>query len=203
MNAPPTVRPAGPGEEEGLARVLSAAFHDDPAFTWLRGRVGDRTTLRGFFRAILRLAGGSAGALDVAGDQMGVAVWAPPASAPAQLSAWEELRLIPTLVAATGWAGLGRMRRMRAVMDLHHIRTAHWYLMFLGVDPAHQGQGCGSHLLKSRLAEIDASGLPAHLETATARNVALYARHGFDVIAEFRAAPDAPIMWAMCRPARS
>jgi ribosomal protein S18 acetylase RimI-like enzyme len=74
--------------------------------------------------------------------------------------------------------------------------------MFLGVDPAHQGQGCGSHLLKSRLARIDASGLPAYLETATARNVGLYARHGFEVIAEFRAAPEAPVMWAMRRPGR-
>jgi ribosomal protein S18 acetylase RimI-like enzyme len=196
------VRSGLPDEADGLARVLSAAFHDDPAFTWLRGRVGDLRTLHGFFRALLRLNFSPGGAVDVAGDGLGVAVWAPPAAAPAQLSTWDELRLIPVFVAAVGWAGLGRMRLMRAAMDVHHIREPHWYLMFLGVDPAHQGQGCGSHLLKSRLARIDASGLPAYLETATARNVGLYARHGFEVIAEFRAAPEAPVMWAMRRPGR-
>jgi hypothetical protein len=48
---------------------------------------------------------------------------------------------------------------------------------------------------------LDTSGTPAFLETATERNVALYRRHGFDVIAQYRPAPDGPQVWAMWREA--
>ncbi|HWF77545.1 MAG TPA: GNAT family N-acetyltransferase, partial [Caulobacteraceae bacterium] len=68
-----------------------------------------------------------------------------------------------------------------------------------GVAPAAQGRGVGSALLRAANARLDAEGLPAYLETATTRNVALYRRHGYEVISEHKARADAPTMWSMWR----
>ena len=95
-----------------------------------------------------------------------------------------------------------RLARLREVMDkAHPTDRPHAYLWFLGVTPEAQGHGIGSRLLKAKLDRLDVENMPAFLETATERNVALYRRHGFDVLSEYRPAPDAPRMWAMWREA--
>jgi ribosomal protein S18 acetylase RimI-like enzyme len=48
------------------------------------------------------------------------------------------------------------------------------------VKPSAQGLGVGSALLKATLAPLDAARTIAFLETSTERNVALYARFGFE-----------------------
>ncbi|MFY0014736.1 GNAT family N-acetyltransferase, partial [Acinetobacter baumannii] len=73
------------------------------------------------------------------------------------------------------------------------------YLWFLGVHPTMQGAGVGSRLLAAKTARLDAAGRAAFLEPATPRNVPLYARHGFETIAEYRPAPGGPLIWAMWR----
>ena len=115
---------------------------------------------------------------------------------------WEELRSLPVILAATGLARLDRMSAMRAAMEKHHpAERPHLYLWLLGVRPEAQGAGVGSRLLRAGLDRADAQGLPVFLETATTRNVALYRRHGFEVLAEYRARADAPLSWAMWREA--
>lgn len=59
----------------------------------------------------------------------------------------------------------------------------HWYLIALAVDPACQGQGIGSALMRPMLARSDAEQRPIYLETHKPRNVAFYAKHGFAVVA--------------------
>jgi ribosomal protein S18 acetylase RimI-like enzyme len=81
----------------------------------------------------------------------------------------------------------------------HPMDRRHAYLWFLGVTPALQGMGIGSRLLRAANERLDAEGLPAYLETGTTRNVALYRRHGFEVIHEEAPAPGAPTMWHMWR----
>ncbi len=75
----------------------------------------------------------------------------------------------------------------------------HAYLWFLGVRPEAQGRGLGSRLLSVGTRRLDAAGEPAYLETQTERNLGLYRRHGFEVISEHKARPDAPILWSMWR----
>jgi ribosomal protein S18 acetylase RimI-like enzyme len=85
-------------------------------------------------------------------------------------------------------------------MDNHHpLDRPHAYLWFLGVSPAAQGRGVGSALLRAASVRLDAQRMPAYLETGTTRNVALYERHGFKVLSEHRARPEAPTMWSMWR----
>ena len=57
-----------------------------------------------------------------------------------------------------------------------------WYLPLIGVDPAHQGRGLGSMMLKHALSIIDEKGLPAFLESSNPANISLYERHGFEVV---------------------
>lgn len=64
------------------------------------------------------------------------------------------------------------------------MTVPHWYLMALGVDPAHQGEGFGSVLVRAGTRRADRDRVPIYLETEAGRNVAFYERLGFVVIDE-------------------
>lgn len=187
---------------EGVSRDLAAAFVDDPLFHWFSRTDARRDDARlRFFRHLmtalilptgetLRPASGGAAAVWMGSETLG------------PNSLIQELQALPMLLGLTGWARFPRMLRLREVMDkAHPLDRPHAYLWFLGVTPAAQGHGIGSRLLKAKLDQLDAAGTPAFLETSTERNVALYRRHGFDVISDYRPAPDAPLTWAMWREA--
>jgi GNAT superfamily N-acetyltransferase len=80
-------------------------------------------------------------------------------------------------------------------MAEQHPREPHWYLFFLGTRPERQAQGLGSALIRRVLDVCDAEGTPAYLEATSQRSVALYGRHGFDVVGEIRL-PGGPSLWA-------
>lgn len=99
--------------------------------------------------------------------------------------------------------GPGVARRWREIFDVlraHHPEDGSAYLSLLAVDPDRQGRGIGSRLLASWLADVDAAGQPAWLETSRAENLALYRRHGFEVRREL-ALLGVPV-WLMARSAR-
>jgi ribosomal protein S18 acetylase RimI-like enzyme len=83
-------------------------------------------------------------------------------------------------------------------MDQLHPSADLWYLTLTGVDPAAQGRGLGSRLLRYGLAICDRDGLPAYLEATNPRSRELYQRHGFKVIGVIQAGSSPP-MWAMLR----
>jgi ribosomal protein S18 acetylase RimI-like enzyme len=187
---------------ESVCQDLAAVFVDDPLFNWFSRTDSRKDAARlVFFRHLmrelllpvgeaLRPASGGAAAVWMGSETQG------------PNSVIEELRALPILLGMTGWSRFGRMLKLREAMDkAHPLDRPHAYLWFLGVTPAAQGHGVGSRLLKAKLDKLDADGTPAFLETATERNVALYRRHGFDVIGEYRPAPDAPLIWAMWREA--
>ena len=97
----------------------------------------------------------------------------------------------PAATRIGGQTGREEMASLRKAMDLHHpMARPHDYLWLLGVTPAAQGKGVGSRLLTAGLARVDAQRRPAFLETSTEANVALYRRHGFEVIDEYWVRPD-------------
>jgi ribosomal protein S18 acetylase RimI-like enzyme len=80
-------------------------------------------------------------------------------------------------------------------------RTArHWYLALIGVDPARQRQGLGTELMSRCLEVIDEDHLPACLDTANAREIPFYKRHGFNVTGKSQAGRCPPI-YSMMRDA--
>jgi len=194
---------AGPADLPAVAQDLADAFAADPHFDWFfrTDRRRDEARLR-FFRLLIGGMASGAGRIDRPSGGGAAAVWMPfEWLAPTPLL--QELRTLPTILFATGLARFSRLSVLRRDMDAHHpMDRPHAYLWFLGVTPAAQGHGVGSRLLKVGTDRLDATGQPAYLETGTERNVALYRRHGFEVISEHRARPDAPMMWSMWREPR-
>lgn len=188
---------------DSVARDLADAFALDPVFTWFSRADDRRDAARlGFFRHLMKalLPGGGEVLRPSTGGA--AAVWIPSeALGPLPLS--RELRGLPALLRLTGWSRIWRLLQLREAMDRHHpMDRPHAYLWFLGVTPLAQGQGVGSRLLKAKTDQLDAARRPAFLETATERNVALYRRHGFEVVAEYRPGASGPTNWAMWRDPR-
>jgi len=193
---------AGATDLQSVAEDLSAAFATDPMFDWFMRDDARRDAAR--LRLFRRLVGMALADGEVLRPASGGAasIWLPSESlGPSSLL--EELRVIPTVLAATGFARLSRMSAMRVAMDRHHpMAREHVYLWFVGVRPEAQGLGVGSRLIAAGLQRVDAMGLPAYLESSSPANVPLYRRHGFEVTREIQPRPDAPVMWAMWREPR-
>ncbi len=93
----------------------------------------------------------------------------------------------------------------RYVDDLHRklVPYPHWYLQIIGVDPAYQGQGFSSQLVRPMLERIDREHLPCFLETNIEKNVAIYQRFGFGVVSEDEIPGTELMSFAMLRKAQT
>ena len=191
---------AGSGDLDAVADDLNAAFRADPQFCWFLRDDAQREAARlRFMKMLLKDIALPTGEVTRPAGGGAVSIWIP-SEALGPNSLIQELRVMPTILHATGLGRIGRLSAMRKIMDkLHPMARRHAYLWFLGVRPEAQGLGVGSRLLKVGLAKVDAQGLPAYLESSSEANVPLYRRHGFEVMTEFRARPDAPPAWAMWR----
>jgi ribosomal protein S18 acetylase RimI-like enzyme len=196
-------RRATASDREQVIDCLTAAFATDPVMTWIGRRDAKRDRgRRAMFSFLVGKLGLPGGELWTADDYSVAALWIPPERAELKLPWWEEVRLFPTIMTFTGLTGLSRVDAFRKAADKHHPKDKpHFYLMTIGVDPKFQGQGLGSALLDANLAMVDAKGLPSYLESSNEKNVPLYKRHGYQVINEFRPAPDGPPLWGMWREA--
>jgi ribosomal protein S18 acetylase RimI-like enzyme len=185
---------------EQAARDLAAAFVDDPLFNWFMREDPRRPAARErFFKVILQEVAFPDGRIQRPASGGAAAVWIGSEKLGRQ-PLHRELRALPMLLNATGASRFGRLLALRKAMDAGHpMERPHDYLWFLGVTPEAQGHGVGSRLLQAQTAEFDARNRASFLETATPRNVPLYRRHGYEVISEYRPAPDAPLVWAMWR----
>jgi ribosomal protein S18 acetylase RimI-like enzyme len=191
---------AGAADLPGVIGDLDAAFADDVMFDWfLRDDHRRDTGRRGFFNALIRHVAFGTARIERPASGGAAAVWMPP-EATGPISLLKEVRVAPAILGATGLARVPRILALQSAIDAHHPKNRPYaYLWFLGVRPEAQGMGVGSRLLRVATRRLDASGLPAYLETQTRRNVALYRRHGFEVTAEFHPRADSPPMWGMWR----
>ena len=192
------VRHAAAGDRSRMADVLAAAFADDPVFvhllpTGIRRR--PRRVRKLFELEIPRGLRSGGGWISADGD--GVAMWYPPGLW--ETPAWQGLLHLPASVATLG-SRLPVGIRTMTLMQAHHPREPHWYLLFLGTRPGRQGRGIGTALLRPMLDTCDAQRVPAYLEATCERNRALYLRHGFqDHGAPLRLPDDGPLMYPMWR----
>jgi ribosomal protein S18 acetylase RimI-like enzyme len=191
---------AGAGDAAEVARSLSDAFAVDPHLDWfMRADAGRDAARLAFFQMLVAQQGLPQGRIDRPASGGAAAIWLPfDKLGPTPIL--DELRALPVLLRATGFARFGRILAIQSDMAKHHpMDRPHAYLWFLGVAPAAQGRGVGSALLRAANARLDAESLPAYLETGTTRNVALYERHGYQVLSQHKARADAPPMWSMWR----
>jgi ribosomal protein S18 acetylase RimI-like enzyme len=195
------VREARASELDTASAVLTDAFVDEAGLNyWLRQGAAKTEARRKFFDAVVRTMLHPRRDVWVAaadGVISGAAIWLGPGLKAFDFPWWRELFYTPLFLSIAGIAGLARAKELGARLDACHPAAPHAHLQFLGVSGAVQGQGVGSAMLKTMLTPLDASGMAAYLEASTERNVALYARHGFEVTDEF----DLPNLhfWCMTR----
>jgi len=185
------------GDRERFADALASAFADDPVFGWiLAGRSPIERRLRRYFRALLReelrpsdhevylAADGSGGAI-----WKGIDEWKTPTRA--------IIREAPALATVFELRGVRGLRVLGA-MERAHPEAPHYYLHTLGTRRPSQGHGVGSAVIAPMLARCDRESVPAYLESSNPRNVAFYARHGFEtqgLVALPAGAPPITRMW--------
>ena len=196
------VRRATRADVPSLAAVLARAFAGDPFFGWLAGDAPERSQrMRDGWSGLLRFGSADLSETWTTDDLAGAAIWIPPGRKASSLT--DSLRLAPAFARMTTWRRLRIASAAVETLERHRRRHAprpHFYLAALGVEPARQGEGVGSALLRPALDAADATKAEAYLETATARNVLLYERHGFDVVDELTIPGTDIHGWLMLRP---
>jgi GNAT superfamily N-acetyltransferase len=125
----------------------------------------------------------------------GAALWLPPGVGPDEASL---ARVIEDTVADEL---KGATFSMFEQMGACHPREPHWHLPLIGVDPAHQGKGIGSAILRHVLSACDGQKVSAYLEATSPRNIPLYKRHGFEALDSIQVA-DSPAVVPMLRKPR-
>jgi GNAT superfamily N-acetyltransferase len=197
----PAVRPLVAADVPLVGGMLARAFLPDPTSAWLfpdpRGR---STALARWYRlnAALLLAAGEGWVTD---DLSAAALWLPMGQVPERrarhASLWDVVRINLQAVQMLGprvpRAAITQVRLQRL-----HGSTPVWYLAVLGTEPARQGTGLGSAVLRPMLARCDRTATPAVLDTATLEDVRFYQGRGFAVVGEVQGRRS-PHFWAMRR----
>jgi ribosomal protein S18 acetylase RimI-like enzyme len=190
------VRPARGEEVPQLAAMLARAFQDDPVTAWfLRNEAKRPRYAKRFFGWQLRRLIDQE-QVHVAQDGSGAALWALPGRW--RESTWQAAKLFVSLLPAVGAQFPVAARGIERV-EKRHPSEPHLYLAVLGTDPAAQGRGIGTALMRPGLELCDRDGLPAYLESSKERNVAFYSRFGFRVTEEIPMPGGGPRVWLMWR----
>lgn len=190
-------RRATQADSRALAKMLARAFDDDPVALWVSPHRRTRARmLERFHAARLRHLLPHGEVWMTAGGEA-AAVWAPPEEGGSTLR--HELELLAAVTKPRTLARLPRIQRgMTAMENEHPDAPPHYYLAVLGTEPEMQGRGLGTEALEPVLAQCDADGIGAYLESSKERNVDYYARFGFRTTKTLRL-PRGPDMWLMWR----
>lgn len=192
------IRKLTAGEVDAVSRSLAHAFYDDPHFRWIiRADARRIQKLQRAFRTFTSRVWLPHNESYTHERLIGAALWMPPGTW--KMSPLAQLRLLPAIIRNLGVDSVRLLRALTFIESKHPHQPPHWYLPVIGVTPAWQGRGYGAALLRPALERCDAERLPAYLEASTPRNLALYRRHGFEVVEECRYAKDGPPLWRMWR----
>jgi ribosomal protein S18 acetylase RimI-like enzyme len=184
------------------ATTLERAFVNDPMFTWIFPDPSKRSvSLRVLNRVPLEY-GVHYGRVTQSDGGKAVAVWIPPGREMTVVGMIRSGMLgVPLRIGFRPFAMFMGANEVMARLHKKHVPEHHWYLVVIGVDPELQGRGRGTALLEEGLARADQSKRPCYLETSEERNLNLYERHGFKVVATTSLGDGGPTAWAMRREA--
>lgn len=185
----PGVSVVAHADKEKALYTIVTAFAADPLTRWVVPQADNYVTYGvRIFDAFGGAAFAAGSAYEVSGFA-GVALWVPPGH---EEEAAEEA-FARTLVEIVAPERLDEVTRVLDEMQSYHPVEPCWYLPLIGVDPCHQGQGFGAKLMKYALAQCDAQGLPAYLESSNPANITLYERHGFELMGRIQSASSPPV----------
>ena len=192
-----TMQPVRADEVGRVAGTLAKAFHDDPVMSILFGGSVPADRAARFFSIMGRVQIRHELFFRTPGFEA-AAIWAPPGEWKLPVS--QIVRNTPGLMRTFGhrlFANLGVL----GVLEKAHPDEPHYYLEFIGTDPAHQGKGLGSALIQPMIDRCDTEGVGAYLESSKESNVAFYNRFGFEVtkVITHKAGPQQWLMWRAAR----
>lgn len=170
------VRTAEPSEKETVLNTLMLAFSTDPCLRFMLARPD---AFFAGFRSFATAMGGAGlehGTAWLADEGGAAALWLPPG-----VSSDREA-ILGVLLGLVEPEKLPTLAEVGEAMERYHPQEPHWYLAMIGVDPARQGRGLGSAILKESLKRCDEDGVIAYLESSSPKNVPLYERYGFEVM---------------------
>lgn len=187
--------------EQG-AELLARALQNAPDMKFLIGdnaRMLDKVTLR-FYQAVIRV-GLLYGEVYTTPSMEGVAVWVSPENTNFTLGILFRTGFLTAILS------LGFRPMLRFINSSNYVQKLQkqaisgprWVLVYLGVEPSQQGKGIGGILIHPILARADADGVPCYVESANARNLTFYKRHGFEIVNHGQVPNGGPQVWIMVR----
>ena len=192
----PTIKTVTPSSADQAVGTVVLAFSADPIARWF---YPDPHQYLLHLPSFVRAFGGKAfehnSAYYVDG-YLGAALWLPPNVHPDEnVLAGLLQRTIPEENQQEIFAFIEQM-------DRSHPSEPHWYLPMIGVDPAKQGNGYGSALLKHALERCDGEGKLAYLESSSPKSIPLYQRHGFELLGTIQVGSSPPLFPMLRKPRR-
>ena len=184
-----------------MAACLASAFFDDPL--WGHWTFPDESTRASQMPEYMRFWASTAVRdpwVRITDGCEAVAVWHPPGEP--ELTPEQEEDLWPLM---DMWFGerVGELRALFDQFEEHHPQEEpHFYLGWWATHRDHAGRGLGTALIRENLAEIDAAGFPAYLESTNPVNLPRYEALGFERRAQF-GPPGGPVITTMWREASS
>ncbi len=166
------------------ASVTAArAFIDDPETIYMIPSEKRRANFHYAFEYYLKIAKfGREEAYTTSERCEGIALWAYSEN---KIPYWATFRVNPFPSLRCGWrfvTGQLETNRIATEIKKKYAPAKHMYLSLLAVDPAYQGKGFASALLKPMLKRIDESHLAVYLETQNMKNVEMYQHFGFNLV---------------------
>ncbi|MGO4593983.1 GNAT family N-acetyltransferase [Leifsonia sp. 2TAF2] len=195
-------RIAEAADADAVTATIALAFRDDPVWgPALSAPDGSTGHLERFWRYFVEgaIAHRTVYVQDgPAGEAATVAVWLPPGVD--ELTSAQEAEVDALMARTLAPERFAAYQLLWERFDASHPHSEpHMYLSLLATHPDHRGQGIGQRLLAENLAEFDAVGLPAYLESTNPANDHRYERAGFRTLGGFRAVLDDAAVSTMWR----
>jgi len=185
-----------------VAEMMARAFQDDTISAYFFPDVSERKNKAPYaFESLIRYGLLYGEVYATSPNLEGAAVWLP--SDKVHRTPWRRIRSGDLLMVFK--VGRKTASRQRSLGDYassvhkRHVPFKHWYLQLIGVDPACQGKGYASILLRAMFARIDKERLPCYLEATTEKNVPIYQHYGFKIVEEGKVPGSEVTLWAMLR----
>jgi GNAT superfamily N-acetyltransferase len=190
-------RLATAADAAAIVATLSAAFDADPLWSWAFPDDDKRPAQYKTFFGLFVESAIPNGWVWTTDQAAAVAVWTPPGKS--ELSEEAEARVEPFLTAELGPHAKPVLQVFESFESARPEDADFYYLSLLSTHPDHWGRGLGMSLLAANLAQIDAEGMPAYLESSNPANNARYERLGFKTDAEFSTPDDRHTVTTMWR----
>jgi ribosomal protein S18 acetylase RimI-like enzyme len=176
--------------------MLTRAFSDDPKLTHLIPDIAEKKELsRYLFEFELQYGMNYGDVYTTSPSVEGVAVWLP--SSKSEITFWRAFRSGGMrLQKQLGKQIMNRLMSFSTAVDTLHKKHApfpHYYLFFIGVDPAYQKKRVAGRLITPMLGWLDMQKLPCYLNTQNEKNIGLYEHYGFQVMEQL-VLPDSGIV---------